>query len=309
MFEPTRPADPAELPRVVRLEPGKVRERYAVGDDAILLVASDRISAFDVVLPTPIPDKGRVLTGLTDHWLDELADLLPTHRITCDVAAMPAGLAAFADELEGRAMLCRQAAPLPVECVARGYLAGSGWADYRATGTIGGVPLPPGLVEAAELPEAVFTPSTKARDEGAHDENIDHAAVAGLVGGDLAERLETLTLQVYERLAERARAAGLILADTKLEFGLIDGELVLIDEVGTPDSSRLWPEAEWEPGRPPPSFDKQPLRDWLTSSGWDRRPPGPELPDEVVAATRERYVAAYERLTGRPFSAWAAPGP
>lgn len=280
-----------------RVGSGKVRELYAVGPD-LLLIATDRISAFDVVLPTLIPDKGRVLTGLTDFWLDDLDDLVAHHRITTDVAAFPPVLAPHAEALAGRAMLCRRAAPLPVECVVRGYLAGGGWAEYRATGAIGGVRLAPGLVEAEALPEPVFTPATKATD--GHDENIHPARVADLLGADLAERLEACSLAIYDRLAARCAAAGLILADTKFEFGIVDGDLTLIDEVGTPDSSRLWPADAYRPGGPQPSFDKQFVREWLDAQGWDRHPPAPELPADVVDATAERYRTAYARITGRP---------
>ena len=279
-----------------RLGSGKVRELYAVGAD-LLLVATDRISAYDVVLPTPIPDKGRVLTGLTDFWLDEVDDLVAHHRITTDVAAFPPELAPHAEALAGRAMLCRRAQPLPVECVVRGYLAGGGWREYRETGAIGGIALPGGLVEADELPAPVFTPATKAS-EG-HDENIDLARFADLVGPDLAERLEALSLAIYERAAAHCARHGVLLADTKLEFGLVDGELTLIDEVVTPDSSRFWPADRYVPGAPQPSYDKQYVREWLDAQGWDRTPPAPSLPPDVVAATRERYVTAYERLSGR----------
>ena len=276
---------------------GKVRELYAVGDD-LLIVASDRISAYDVVLPTPIPDKGVVLTGLSDWWFDQLSDVVPHHRITADVDEFPPQLRAHGAALRGRAMLCRRAEPLPVECVARGYLAGGGWREYRATQAIGGLALPAGLREADALPEPIFTPATKAT-EG-HDENIDVAAVVGLVGADLAAQIERLTLEIYDRAAARCAEVGLILADTKLEFGLVDGQLTLIDEVLTPDSSRLWPAESYAPGGPQPSFDKQYVREWLDAQGWDRRPPAPDLPADVVAATRHRYVSAYEHITGRP---------
>ncbi len=287
-----------QLEGVERIGAGKVRELYAV-DGALLLVATDRVSAYDVVLPTPIPDKGRVLTGLTDFWLDEMADVVGHHRISTDVAEFPAALQAHADSLRGRSMLCRRAEPLPVECVARGYLSGGGWRDYRATGTIGGVALPEGLRESERLPEPVFTPATKAVD--GHDENIDERRVADLVGADLTARLREVTLTLYERAAEHCRQRGILLADTKFEFGLVDGELILIDEVCTPDSSRFWPADGYEPGGPQPSFDKQFVRDWLDASGWDHTPPAPELPPEIVGRTRERYVTAYERLTGRLF--------
>ncbi|MBM7806237.1 phosphoribosylaminoimidazole-succinocarboxamide synthase [Geodermatophilus bullaregiensis] len=283
-----------DLPLVAR---GKVREVYDAGDDRLLLVASDRISAYDHVLPTPIPDKGRVLTRLSVWWFGQLTPVLDSfgaahHLLSAD--DVPADVA-------GRAMLVRRLEMLPVECVARGYLSGSGTAEYRRTGSIRDVPLPPGLVEGSRLPAPVFTPSTKA-EAGEHDEAIDFARVVALVGAARAEEVRELTLALYRRGAEVAASAGIVLADTKFEFGLSPaGGLVLGDEVLTPDSSRFWPASSWSPGAAQPSFDKQYVRDWLTSSGWDRVSPPPELPDDVVAATRERYVAAYERLTGTPF--------
>lgn len=268
---------------------GKVRELYEADADLLLVVASDRVSAYDVVLPTPIPDKGRILTQLSLWWFEQLADLVPHHVVSTDVPS----------EYAGRAMLCRRLRMVPVECVARGYLAGSGLTDYLTSGAVCGVPLPGGLTEGARLPEPIFTPATKAA-RGDHDENISYRAVADAVGADLAAELRRITLAVYARGGEVADRAGLILADTKIELGhAADGRLVLADEVLTPDSSRFWPAADWRPGRPQVSFDKQYLRDWLAASGWDRRPPGPELPEEVVAATRSRYVQAYESLTGR----------
>ena len=290
---------------VRRLGSGKVRELYAVGDDALLLVASDRISAFDVVLPTPIPDKGAVLTGLTDFWLDLLAGVVPNHRITTDVGAFPTSLQPFADQLRGRAMLCRRADVVPIECVARGYLAGSGWKEYRASRSVCGIPLPDGLEESSQLLEPIFTPATKA-ELGEHDENISFERMAATVGEDVASRLRDVTLDLYRRASEHARERGIILADTKFEFGWIDGELTLIDEVLTPDSSRFWPADEYEPGRGQRSYDKQYVRDWLSEQDWDQTDPGPELPEDVVQRTRERYVEAYERLTGQPFSSWSA---
>ncbi|GAB3202805.1 phosphoribosylaminoimidazolesuccinocarboxamide synthase [Geodermatophilus arenarius] len=283
-----------DLPLVAR---GKVREVYDAGDDRLLLVASDRISAYDHVLPTPIPDKGRVLTQLSVWWFEQLTPVLSafgaTHHLV-SATDVPAGVA-------GRAMLVRRLDMLPVECVARGYLSGSGTVEYSRTGSIRDVTLPPGLVEGSRLPEPVFTPSTKA-EVGEHDEAIDFARVVSLVGAARAEELRELTLALYRRGAEVAAGAGILLADTKFEFGLgADGGLVLGDEVLTPDSSRFWPASSWAPGAPQPSFDKQYVRDWLTSSGWDRVSPPPELPDDVVAATRERYVAAYEQLTGTSF--------
>ena len=276
---------------------GKVREIYDAGAGRLLLVASDRISAYDWVLPTPIPDKGRVLTALSVWWFDQLATVLErfgaSHHLV-SATHVPASVA-------GRAMLVRRLDMLPVECVARGYLSGSGTVEYRRTGSIRDVALPPGLAEGSRLPVPVFTPSTKAP-VGEHDEAIDFSAVVDLVGPARADELKALTLELYSEAAEIAEAAGIVLADTKFEFGVDGDELVLGDEVLTPDSSRFWPADTWSPGAAQPSYDKQYVRDWLTSSGWDRVSPPPELPDDVVAATRERYVTAYEQLTGRPFS-------
>ena len=282
---------------------GKVRDLYAVDDDHLLLVASDRLSAYDVVLPTAVPDKGAVLTGLSLWWFEQLADLVPNHLVTAQVSEMPAVLQPFADELRGRSMLCRRLAMVPVECVARGYLTGSGLSDYTATGAVCGVPLPAGLVDGSELPEPIFTPATKAA-VGDHDENVSYAAVEAAVGAQVAAALRSLTLAVYRRGATLARERGILLADTKLEFGHLAGDLVLGDEVLTPDSSRLWPAASWQPGRAQPSYDKQYVRDWLLTTGWDKTAPGPELPASVVAQTRDRYVEAYERLTGSSFDSY-----
>lgn len=291
--------DLSALPGVERVGSGKVRELYALDDDRLLLVATDRVSAFDVVLPTPIPDKGRVLTSLTEYWLTSvLADVVPNHLLSTDVADLPSALSAVAEDLRGRAMLCRRAEMLPVECVARGYLAGSGWKDYLASGRICGVPIPAGLRESEQLPEPIFTPATKAA-EG-HDENISFDDVVALVGGPLAERLRELTLEIFRIASAHAAERGILLADTKLEFGLVDGELTLCDEVLTPDSSRFWPADEYRPGGPQPSFDKQIIRDWLERQPWDKTAPGPELPPEVVERTRARYLEVHERLTGRP---------
>ncbi|MGY1848525.1 MULTISPECIES: phosphoribosylaminoimidazolesuccinocarboxamide synthase [unclassified Blastococcus] len=284
-----------DLPLVAR---GKVREIYDAGDDQLLLVASDRISAYDWVLPTPIPDKGRVLTQLSVWWFDQLTPVLDSfgasHHLVSAVD-VPASVT-------GRAMLVRRLEMLPVECVARGYLSGSGTKEYERTGSIRDVPLPAGLVEGSKLPAPVFTPSTKA-EVGEHDEAIDFAAVVSAVGAERAAELRELTLALYRRGAEIAAEAGIVLADTKFEFGVApDGGLVLGDEVLTPDSSRFWPADTWSPGAVQPSYDKQFVRDWLTSSGWDRVSQPPELPADVVAATRERYVTAYEQLTGRRFA-------
>ena len=288
------------LPLLAR---GKVRELYAVDDDHLLLVASDRLSAYDVVLPTAIPDKGAVLTGLSVWWFDQLADVVPNHLVTARVADYPSSLQPFAAQLRGRSMLCRRLEMVPVECVARGYLTGSGLADYRASGAVCGVPLPGGLVDGSALPEPIFTPATKAA-VGDHDENVSYDDVVAAVGAELAASLRSLTLAVYARGAALAAERGILLADTKLEFGLLGGDLVLGDEVLTPDSSRFWPADGWEPGRAQPSYDKQFVRDWLNDSGWDRTAPGPELPAEVVEQTRDRYVEAYERLTGSRFDSW-----
>jgi len=295
--------DLSSLEGVERVGSGKVRELYAVGED-LLLVASDRISAFDVVLPTPVPDKGAVLTGLTSFWLDHFAaGIVADHRITTDVDAFPSVLAPHADALRGRSMLCRRAEVIPLECVARGYLAGSGWAEYQRAGTVCGVRLADEMAESAELDEPLFTPATKAA--SGHDENISFQRAANLVGSDVAERLRDVTLRLYGTARAHARSRGIILADTKFEFGFIDSELTLIDEVLTPDSSRFWPADEYRPGRSQASYDKQYVRDWLLRQDWDKTPPGPQLPDEVVIRTRERYVTAYQRLTGLAFADWS----
>ena len=284
------------------LHSGKVRDLYDAGGGLMLMVASDRISAFDHVLPTRIPDKGAVLTALTLWWFEQLADVVPNHLVTADVADYPAEFAPYVAELAGRSMLCRKLTMYPVECVARGYLAGSGYKDYLATGEVCGHVLPPGLLDGDRLPEPLFTPATKA-EMGEHDENVSREHVAATVGADAAAALERTTLEVYRRAAALAEPKGLIVADTKFEFGSDDtGRLVLGDEVLTPDSSRFWPADGWKPGQQQPSYDKQFVRDWLTNeSGWDRASPPPPLPDDVVTKTREKYVEAYERLTGRAF--------
>ncbi len=281
-----------DLPLLAR---GKVREMYELGDD-LLMVASDRISTYDVVHPTPIPDKGRVLTGLSVLWFGVTADVVANHLISA-TDGVPA-------ELRGRALRVRRLRMLPVECVVRGYITGSGWKDYQATGSVSGIALPEGLQESQQLPEPIFTPSTKA--EEGHDEAIDLARAGELVGSmEFAERLRDVSIAVYQKVADHARERGVILADTKFEFGLDDaGELVLGDEVCTPDSSRFWPAEGYAPGRSQPSFDKQYVRDWASGTGWDKTPPAPAIPDDVVAATRERYVKAYELLAGEPFGAW-----
>ena len=293
------------LPLVAR---GKVRDVHEVDDDHLLLVATDRLSAYDVVLPTAVPDKGAVLTGLSVWWFEQLADLLPNHLVSARVRDLPEVLQPHADALRGRSMLCRRLDMVPVECVARGYLTGSGLADYRATGAVVGQPLPHGLEDGSRLPEPLFTPATKAA-VGDHDENVPFEAVEQAVGAELAAELRRLTLEVYARGAAVAEARGLLLADTKLELGHDRaGVLTLGDEVLTPDSSRYWPADSWAPGRAQPSFDKQYVRDWLDASGWDRTAPGPELPEEVVERTRTKYVEAYERLTGSSFDSWLRDG-
>jgi phosphoribosylaminoimidazole-succinocarboxamide synthase len=279
------------MPEAVHVASGKVREIYAVDDERLLLVASDRISTFDVVLGTPIPDKGRVLTGLSAFWFRRTEDIVPNHLL----------------ELrdDGRTTVCRKLDMLPIECVVRGYLAGSGWKDYRATGEVCGHELPEGMEESDRFPEPIFTPATKAV-EG-HDENIDEERAAALCGEELYAEAKRLSLELYRFAAKHAETRGIILADTKFELGLApDGTLVLGDEALTPDSSRFWPADEYEPGRPQPSFDKQFVRDWCETTGWDKTPPGPELPEDVVAGTRARYVEAFERLTSIPFESYAA---
>ncbi|KLL12282.1 MULTISPECIES: phosphoribosylaminoimidazolesuccinocarboxamide synthase [Protofrankia] len=295
-----------EFAGLTHLGSGKVREMFAVGDDAVLLVASDRISAFDVVLPTEIPDKGAVLTGLSLWWFDQLADLVPSHVISTDVAEYPDELAPYTEQLRGRSMLCRRLAMVPIECVARGYLTGSGLKDYQRTGEVSGHALPAGLVDGSRLPATIYTPSTKAP-IGEHDENISRAQAASQVGSEVAAELEKLTLAIFERAVAVAAERGIIVADTKFEFGHdADGVLRLGDEVLTPDSSRFWPADQWRPGGSQPSYDKQFIRDYLASTGWDRTAPGPQLPPEVVEATRARYVEAYERLTGTSFAGYVA---
>ncbi|HEY1330009.1 MAG TPA: phosphoribosylaminoimidazolesuccinocarboxamide synthase [Actinomycetota bacterium] len=280
---------------------GKVRDIYEAGDD-LLLVATDRISAFDVVLPTPIPGKGQVLTGLSLYWFERTKDLVANHLLSADARSFPEPFGSQAESLAGRAMLVRRAEVVPVECVARGYITGSGWKEYRESGSVCGIPLPAGLVESQRLPEPIFTPTTKAAT--GHDLPLTLAETEDLVGKGLAERLRELTLSLYEFAAARALERGIILADTKFEFGFAGGELILIDEALTPDSSRFWPADRFEAGRGQPSFDKQYVRDWLDASGWDHEPPPPELPAEVVEQTSARYREAYERVAGEPFDAY-----
>jgi phosphoribosylaminoimidazole-succinocarboxamide synthase len=292
------------MPADAFVRSGKVRDLYAVDADRLLLVASDRLSAFDVVLPTAIPDKGRVLTGLSRFWFARTTDLVANHLLDTDPAGLPAGLALPpAADLRGRMMLCRRAEVLPVEIVVRGYIAGGGWKDYVATGEVSGIRLPAGLRESDRLPEPILTPSTKAQ-QGTHDEPIGFATMAALVGSDIAARARDVALALYARAAAVAEPAGLLVADTKFEMGIAPGtgELLLVDEVLTPDSSRFWDAATYAPGGPQASFDKQFVRDWLERQPWDKRAPGPALPDDVVAGTRARYVAAFERITGTSFS-------
>lgn len=280
---------------------GKVRDVYDAGDDRLLFVASDRVSAFDVVMAEPVPDKGRVLTAMTVFWLDHLAGVAPSHLVSVDPADFPAGANQIADGA-GRTMLVRRAEMLKIECIVRGYLSGSAWKEYQATGTMHGTPLPAGLEESSQLRSPVFTPSTKA--DSGHDENITFDEACKIVGGDVAERARRISLEAYARAAAWTAERGVLLADTKFELGFIDGELALCDEVLTPDSSRFWAAGDWRPGSTPPSLDKQPLRDWLEASQWDKTPPPPPLPAEVITAMHDRYVQAYDRITDRRFADW-----
>ena len=278
---------------------GKVRELYEIEPDRLLLVATDRISAYDVVLDQPIPDKGKVLTGLSHYWLESMTDVCPNHLISVRADDLPdIGV----EDLPGRSMLCKRARPLPIEFVVRGYLSGSGWKEYKASGSVCGHALPEGLTESSQLPEPILTPSTKA--VTGHDENITEKQAAETIGTELYEQSRSYALAIYTKAAELARSNGVIIADTKFEFGVYEDAVILIDEVLTPDSSRFWPLDEYQPGGGQPSFDKQYVRDWLDSTGWDHSPPAPALPEDVIAATRARYVEAYERVSGRPFDAW-----
>ncbi len=278
---------------------GKVRELFEVGDDRLLLVASDRISAYDVILPQDIPDKGKVLTGLSHYWLEVMETVCPNHLVSVAAEELPdVGI----EDLPGRAMLCRKAEPIAIEFVVRGYLSGSGWKEYRRDGSVCGHELPEGLAESDRLPGPLLTPATKA--VTGHDENITEQEAAGIAGAEVYERARSYALEIYRKAAAIALERGVIIADTKFEFGLLDGEVILIDEVLTPDSSRFWPASDYRPGGAQPSFDKQYVRDWLDAAGWDHSPPPPELPADVVAATRARYVEAYERVSGRPFDSW-----
>jgi phosphoribosylaminoimidazole-succinocarboxamide synthase len=284
-----------------KLYSGKVRDIYDAGEGNLLMVASDRISVFDVVLDQPVPDKGKVLTAMTEYWSQALADIAPTHLISTDPSDFPKEAAEIAD-IAGRAMLVRRAEMLPLECIVRGYITGSAWREYQRSQSMHGEALPAGLRESDRLPSAVFTPSTKA--EVGHDENISVAQARALVGDELAARAEEISLHAYAKGAEVALERGIVIADTKFELGMIDGKLSICDEILTPDSSRFWPRDEWHPGSAPPSYDKQPVRDWAESTGWDKASPPPPVPAEVIAATRERYVAAYELISGRSFAHW-----
>ncbi|MCB2187540.1 MAG: phosphoribosylaminoimidazolesuccinocarboxamide synthase [Deltaproteobacteria bacterium] len=286
-----------DLPGLTLKGRGKVRDIYDLGEN-LLIVASDRLSAFDVVLPDPIPDKGKILTQISLYWFGVMADLTPNHLVATRVEDFPPELQAHAAVLAGRSMLVKKAEPLPIEAIVRGYLSGTGWKDYQATGQVCGHQLPAGLKESDKLPQPIFTPSTKA-ELGQHDENIDLARAEEIMGRDLAQEVARRTLAIYHRAQELALAAGIIIADTKLEFGLLDGELILIDEVLTPDSSRFWPADDYAPGRSQKSFDKQYVRDYLESIGFNKKPPAPHLPAEVIDGTRRRYLEALERLSGK----------
>jgi phosphoribosylaminoimidazole-succinocarboxamide synthase len=285
------------MPGLELLGRGKVRDIYAL-DDRLLIVASDRISAFDYILATGIPDKGRVLTQLSVFWFDLLKDVTPTHFLTADVAEYPEAAQTYRDQLEGRSLLVKRAKMMDIECVARGYLSGSGWKEYRETGRVCGIALPPGLRESDRLPEPIFTPSTKA--QSGHDENISFERAAEMVGEDMAGRLRALTLAIYSKAARYAETRGVLIADTKFEFGLFDDTLILADEVLTPDSSRFWPLETYKPGAAQPSYDKQYVRDYLESIHWNKQPPAPGLPPDVAARTSEKYKDAYQALTGKP---------
>ena len=276
---------------------GKVRDIYDLGEH-LLIVATDRLSAFDVILPDPIPDKGRILTQISLYWFEAMADLTPNHLVASRVEDFPASLKPFREQLEGRSMLVKKCEPLAIEAIVRGYLAGSGWADYQKTGTVCGYALPPGLAESDRLDQPLFTPSTKA-ELGDHDLNIDLAQAEKIVGAETARQVAARAIAIYKRAREMATKAGIIIADTKFEFGLRGGELLLIDEVLTPDSSRFWPADDYQPGRAQKSFDKQFVRDWLEGVGFDKKPPAPRLPPEVIEGTRARYLEALTRLSGR----------
>ena len=283
------------LPSLTLFNRGKVRDIYAI-DDKLLMVATDRISAFDVVLPTEIPDKGKILTALSVYWFEVMKDIIPNHLITTDVDRFPAVCRPYRSQLEGRTMLVRKSHPAPVECIVRGYLVGSGWKDYQNTGTVCGIPLPKGLIEASRLEQPIFTPSTKAA-VGAHDVNITFAEMVEKIGQARAERMRDVTIAIYQRARDMAERKGILIADTKLEFGIEGNDVILIDEILTPDSSRFWPADGYHPGKTPDSFDKQYVRDYLLSLNWDMRPPAPALPPEIIRKTQEKYNEALRRLT------------
>jgi phosphoribosylaminoimidazole-succinocarboxamide synthase len=285
-----------DLPNVKKLKSGKVREVFDLGD-SLLFVVTDRISAFDVIMPNGIPDKGRVLNQISAFWFEKTAHIFPNHVITTDFAKFPAELQKHRAQLEGRSMLVLKTKPLPVECVVRGYLAGSGWKEYRASQSICGINLPPGLVESSELPRPIFTPATK--EESSHDENISFERATELIGKDAAEAVRKTALLIYQWARDYARQRGIIIADTKFEFGVIDGKIILIDEALTPDSSRFWPADQYQPGRSQPSYDKQFLRDYLETLDWNKEPPAPQLPDEIIRKTADKYREAYRLLTGK----------
>ena len=293
-----RPISHSDITAYPLLHRGKVRDIYAVDDATLLIVTTDRLSAFDVVMGEMIPYKGVILNGITLFWMERLRGIIPNHLLESDVQRFPAALDPWKDALEGRAVLVRRAKPLPVECIVRGYLAGSGWKEYQATGSVGGYPLPAGLGVAARLETPLFTPSTKAA-PGQHDENIDAATLEGLIGAECARQVREASLRLYAAGSAHAADRGILIADTKFEFGHVDGHLILIDEVMTPDSSRFWPAAGYAPGRQQPSFDKQCLRDWLEAQSWDKQPPPPPLPAAIVAMTAAKYREAHALLTGK----------
>lgn len=288
-----------DFPEIPLLARGKVRDIYDFGS-RLLIVATDRVSAFDIVMPNPIPDKGKILTQLSKFWFEFVGDIIPNHVITSDVDEFPEPCKRYKDVLEGRSMLVSKAQPIPVECIVRGYITGSAWEEYKRSKEICGIRLPEGLLESSKLPEPIFTPTTKA-EKGKHDENITFDDVKRIAGEELAEKIREISIAIYKRASEYAEKRGIIIADTKLEFGLLDGRLILIDELLTPDSSRFWPKDEYEPGRPQKSFDKQFLRDYLIASGWNKLPPAPNLPEHVIEGTRKKYIEAYERLLGKKF--------
>jgi len=292
----SKPILQLDLPGIKKVRSGKVREVFDLGD-RFLMVASDRISAFDVIMPNGIPRKGEVLTQISHFWFERFSDLAPNHLLAKSGDPLPANLQPYENQLRGRSMIVKKARPLAIECIVRGYLSGSGWKEYKKSQTVCGIQLPAGLTESAELPEPIFTPSTKA--EAGHDENISFAEAEKIVGTDIAGQARDLSLKIYRAGRDFARERGIIIADTKFEFGMFEGQLILIDEVLTPDSSRFWPADQYLPGRGQPSFDKQFVRDYLETLTWDKTPPGPKLPEDVVAKTSAKYLDAYERLTGK----------